>query len=90
MNEFSHHGADDEFGRLAGSGEAYMEAASSIGFVQSYDGGHVKRFAQEGMTDLRRARLTLMLLPDSCWRGSRPARCCLACIGKAGMHAKDQ
>ena len=45
MNEFAHHGAKDEFGRLAGSGQAFAKAFPPIGSVERDHGRHVKRLA---------------------------------------------
>ena len=34
MNEFAHHGADDDHGYLAGGGEAIPKGTAPSGFVQ--------------------------------------------------------
>ena len=56
VGEFTHHGADDELGRLALGSEVFAEASAPFGFVESDHGGHVERAAQEGMADLGEAR----------------------------------
>lgn len=56
VGEFTHHGADDELGRLAVGSEAFAEALAPLGFVECDHGGHVERAAQEGMADLGEVR----------------------------------
>ncbi len=92
MNEFAHHGANEEFGRLAGSGQAFAKAFPPIGSIERDHGRHVKRLAQESMSNLGHARLAfdatagLMLRRIESGKGR-----CLAGIGKApGMHAERQ
>ncbi len=59
MNEFAHHGADNQFRRLAGSSQAFAKTLAPTGFVQGHHGRHIQRLAQEGMADLGHARLAL-------------------------------
>jgi CRISPR-associated endoribonuclease Cas6 len=59
MNELSHHGADDEHGRLAGGGQTVTEEFAPVGSVERHHCGHVEGFAQKGMTDLGQARFAV-------------------------------
>ena len=58
MDEFAHHGADDDHRDLAGGGETIPKGAAPSSFVQGNHGGHVQGLAQAGMAGFREARLT--------------------------------
>ena len=51
MNELSHHGADDEHGGFACSGQTQTEALPPGRFIQCSHSRHIEGFAQEGMAD---------------------------------------
>ena len=74
LDEFAHHGADDDHGDLASGGETIPKGAAPSGFVQGDHGGHVQGLAQAGVAHFERRGLPRTLLPDSCGRGSRPAK----------------
>jgi hypothetical protein len=57
MDEFAHHGADDDHGYLAGGSETIPKGAAPSGFVQGDRGGHVQGLARAGMADFREAGL---------------------------------
>ena len=79
LDEFAHHGADDDHGDLAGGGETIPKGAAPSGFVQGNHGGHVQGLAQAGMADFREAGFTahpatvasllqqLAAHPDAAW-----------------------
>ena len=82
--EFAHHGTDDEFRGLAGSGKALSEALSPSGLVQGGHGRHVQGFAQKGMADLGKPRFAVNAGPRVMltWVGAGKG-CRLASIVKA-------
>jgi len=55
MNEFAHHGADDDHGGLADGGEAIPEGPTPSGLVQGDQCGHVQRLAQASVSHFREA-----------------------------------
>jgi len=63
MNEFAHHGADDDHGGLAGGGEAIPEGPTPSGLMQSDHGRHVQRLAQAGVSHFREARFAMHATP---------------------------
>jgi hypothetical protein len=57
LDEFAHHGADDDHGYLAGGGEAIPKDAAPSGFVQGDHGGPVPGLAPASMARFREAGL---------------------------------
>ena len=43
--ELTHHGADDQLGRLAVGGQAFKKALPPVGPIEGDQGGHVERAA---------------------------------------------
>lgn len=52
MDEFTHHGANDEHGRLSGLTQARPEGATPGGFVEGDHCRHVEGLAQERVPHL--------------------------------------
>lgn len=50
MDELTHHGADDDHGRLSGLGQTCSKRLAPGGFIKSRHGRHVEGFAQQGMS----------------------------------------
>jgi hypothetical protein len=90
MDELAHHGADDDFGRLAVSHQTLTKAFAPVGFVEGDESGHVEGAAQEGMADLGQAGFTRTLLPDSWCFGLRPAKAVTwrALVNRSGSAQK--
>ena len=59
MNAFSHHGPDDEHRGFSRDRQASAEWRAPVGSVERHHGRHVKRFAQECVTDFGHPRLAL-------------------------------
>jgi len=59
MNEFAHHGTDNDLGWFSGFGQAMPECSSPGGFCGSYYGGHIQCLAQECMAGFGHVRLSV-------------------------------
>ena len=59
MNEFSHHGPDDQHRRFSRDSQSAAELLAPVGSVECHHGRPIERFAQECVTDFGHPRLAL-------------------------------
>ena len=59
MNEFSHHGPDDQHRRFSRDSQSAAEWLAPVGSVECHPGRPIERFAQECVTDFGHPRLAL-------------------------------
>ena len=59
MDQFSHHGTNDEHGRLAGCSQTRAEGLAPSRFAQDHHRRHIERLTQKCLADLGHVRLSL-------------------------------